>query len=604
MIKTGINFRSVKTLDDLLLFKLENKDNQLYLKSDFYRLIGNQLEMIPENQKFYSEIFLSFTLQIKNFSSLMNQERILVSGETKNLSTWKFYLDEYGYLCFIATGKSNSLNLRSPLSLTSYLGEEPKIIKLGFSLNNYVYSLRNFNYWKEAIPYSRLLLLASSSANEPLEVLSQIDDFALPELNPVSEDIKLPLLKENENNNLLKVAAYNTARFELFRKVKVNGQISCQIDQNFSGASKVFPIYKDKDLIELFTGPEFNATTSYWLFAKVKNAVKNKTKFKVYLSIGHGASGMAPVFFWSKDRNKWFRASSLKLTNNGNNYSPTLLAPEKDFYLASSIPFLEEELNKLKRKVENLPYVKVINIGRTVEERSILLFKITNLNENELKKKHVAIIVGQHSPLEMIGAHLLWPIINSIGTNDELLKKIVIHFIPIVNVDCAHWGGNGSNSNGANLNRHWIKNLEPENEVICQYFENLRKQGINLSLFFDFHGGGVWRNHTVLRYSEEYYAKSFPKIKDELITKSRRALKILEKFAGFRIKDGKELKFRNCSARDYFKVMFPEAIAFDVEFSTTSYFDPIKKCSKVVTQESLKIIGEGFLKAVCAILDE
>ena len=29
-MKTGINFRSVKTLNDLLLFKRENKDNQLY----------------------------------------------------------------------------------------------------------------------------------------------------------------------------------------------------------------------------------------------------------------------------------------------------------------------------------------------------------------------------------------------------------------------------------------------------------------------------------------------------------------------------------------------------------------------------------------------
>jgi len=50
--------------------------------------------------------------------------------------------------------------------------------------------------------------------------------------------------------------------------------------------------------------------------------------------------------------------------------------------------------------------------------------------------------------------------------------------------------------------------------------------------------------------------------------------------------------------------MFPEVLTFDVEFSTASYFDPIKKCSKIVTQESLEIIGKGFLKAVCAILDE
>ena len=195
------------------------------------------------------------------------------------------------------------------------------------------------------------------------------------------------------------------------------------------------------------------------------------------------------------------------------------------------------------------------------------------------------------------------PIIDYFKKYPKFLKKVVLYFIPIVNLDCAHWGGNGLNVNKMNTNRCWFKNLQPETICIRNYFKKLKKQGINLNFFLDVHAGGTWKNHTLLKYPDSFYKKIFPKTFSKLINKKYRALKLLEKYAGLRVIDGADSGFRNCSARDYFTLTYPEAMTFTLELGTSSYFDPIKKETKVVDQNSLKIVGEGLIKSILYYFD-
>ncbi|MFH1904447.1 MAG: M14 family zinc carboxypeptidase [bacterium] len=603
MFIKSINYKTVSEPEDFLLFSLKNKNEKIDYKSDFFSLAKDKKSLIlrTDIDNLYPEIYLEFTLKISNLSSLMKEEVILAEGKCKTYDGWKLYIDRYGYLMFTGPGKKSSLRSNSKLSLSSFVD---KSFKVGFALNNSAFTSRKTKHWKEAVAYNRLLLMVSKNENSGMKIHFTVERFKERLLSPVPETIEIPLINStNAGIAITQILAYNTARYELFSEKHKNPS-KCIIESNFSGASKFFPVYDDaKDLIDIYTGPEFCITTSYWIFARVKGAEKNKTRLRIHLSIGHGTPNMAPVFFWSRDRKNWFRMDALEVTNDRGIFYPLLLAPERDFYLSSSIPFMETELKEVIENVKDMPFVEVINIGKTVEKRDIKLFKITDPSIKDSDKKNILITVGQHSPQEMLGGHFLMPIIDYFKKNPKLLKEVALYFVPIVNMDCAHWGGNGLNVNKQNTNRCWFKNLQPETIGIRNYFKYLKKQGINLDYFIDIHAGGTWKNHVILRYPDSFYKKPFRSTSSRLIQKKNQALKLLEEYAGLRIIDGMDFGFRNCSARDYFRMTYSEAVTFDLELGTSSYFDPIKKESMIVDQKSLSIVGEGLLKSLLAFLE-
>lgn len=590
----GINFRTVKSPEDFLLFSLKNKEGKIDYRSDFFSMTTDKKSLIlgTDIDNLYPEIYLELTLKIKNLSSLMEEEVILAEGRCKTYDGWKLYIDRYGYLMF--TGPGNGANSR--LSLTSFVD---KSFKVGIALNNSAFAIRKTNYWEEACPYNRLLLMVSKNANSDMKTHFTVEHFKERLLSPVPETIEIPLMNNtNTGITITQISAYNTARYELFQE-EYKKPSRCTVESNFSGASNVFPVYHDdKNLIDIYTGPEFCMTTSYWIFAKVKGAVKDKTRLRIHLSIGCGTPNMAPVFFWSRDRKSWFKMNTLDVTNDRDIFYPLLLAPEEDFYLSSSIPFMETELKGVMENVKDISFVEILNVGKTVEGRDIKLFRVTEQSIEGSKKKHVAIIVGQHSPQEMMGGHFLTPIIDYLQKHTQLLKKIVLYFVPIVNMDCAHWGGNGFNVNKRNTNRCWFEDLQPETVGIRNYFSNLKKQGIDLDFFLDIHAGGTWKNHVILRYPDSFYQETFRSTSSELIQKKNRSLKLLEEYAGLRIIDGMDFGFRHCCAEDYFRMTYPEIVTFTLELGTSSYFDPVEKCSKPFDQNSLEVVGKGIVRAL------
>ncbi|MFH1477748.1 MAG: M14 family zinc carboxypeptidase [Verrucomicrobiota bacterium] len=583
-----INYKTVQKPQDFRLFSFERKKGRMAFTSAFYKFTKDPpaLVLMHKKENFYPEIYLECVLQVNDLSALMKDEFIIAEDTAYN--GWKFYLDRYGHLMFQLRDKAPSYEESvaiSHLSLATFVG---MTFKVGFTV-----------YGK------KLRLLAAKDVNQPMEVLFTVEDFK--GLPPFFSKIE-PSHLENKSSRIRiqRLTAYNTARFELFQggAGKPDG---CVVKTDFSGASKVFCAYHgNRDLIDIYTGPEFSEATSYWLFVRVTGAVKSKTKLRIHQHL-YEKPNMCPVFFWSLDRKKWFRANSSKVTDERGAFNPLLEAPARDFYLASSIPFLEKELQDTVSQLKRLPFVQIANIGRTVEKRDIKLFKLTDGTVPDVKKKHIVLICGQHSPMEMLGAHFLRPMVDYLKKNKTILQKIVLYFVPIVNMDCAHWGGNGSNVNKLNTNRCWFKNFQPETSGILNYFKKLKHKGIKVDYFIDIHAGGTFRNHPLVTYSDNFYIG--PTVQNifkgkadaqKIIHEKHRALKLLEQYAGLRTIDSFEVNFRRATAHDYFRLAYPEAMAFSLELGTSSYFDPIKKESRIVDQPSLRIVGEGLLKAILA----
>ncbi|MFH1904446.1 MAG: M14 family zinc carboxypeptidase [bacterium] len=583
-MKTVINYKTVRKPQDFMLFSFVRKKGRLAFTSAFYKFTKDPpaLVLMHKKENFYPEIYIECVLQVSDLSALMKDEFVIAEDTAYN--GWKFYIDRYGHLNFQLRDKIPSYEesvATSRLSLSAFVD---MTFKVGFTVSG-----------------KKLLLLAAKDERQPMEVLFTIEDFKdLPSFFSTIEPSRVE--DKSSHIRIQRLTAYNTARFELFQGEE-SKPAGCVVKTGFSGASKIFCAYHgNRKLIDIYTGPEFSSTTSYWLFVQVTGAVKSKTKLRIHQYLD-GRPNMCPVFFWSPDRGKWFRANTLKVTNESGAFYPLLEAPARNFYLASSIPFLEKELYHVVRQVKGLSFVQIINIGRTVEKRDIKLFKLTDSTVQDVKKKHIVLICGQHSPQEMLGAHFLMPMIDYLKMNKMLLKKIVLYFVPIVNMDCAHWGGNGLNVNKMNTNRCWFKNFQPETSSILNYFKKLKSKGIQVDYFIDIHAGGTFKNHPIFTYPSSFYISPFVQNifkgkGQKLIHKKHRALKLLEQYAGLRTIDSHKLHFRQAAARDHFRLAYPEAMTFTLELSTSSYFDPIKKETRVVDQKSLSIVGEGLIKGI------
>ncbi|MDP6777766.1 MAG: hypothetical protein QGI83_13490, partial [Candidatus Latescibacteria bacterium] len=68
--------------------------------------------------------------------------------------------------------------------------------------------------------------------------------------------------------------------------------------------------------------------------------------------------------------------------------------------------------------------------------------------------------------------------------------------------------------------------------------------------------------------------------------------------AGIRCIDGVDHVFRECCAKDWFKVRFPDCVSCDLELSLCTYFDPVDRITRPVDQHSLDVVGTGLARAI------
>ncbi|HOG51369.1 MAG TPA: M14 family zinc carboxypeptidase, partial [Lentisphaeria bacterium] len=360
-------------------------------------------------------------------------------------------------------------------------------------------------------------------------------------------------------------------------------------DQNFPGASLVFSRYNDQDdTLHLLTGPEFLRTDSYWLYTRIKKARPGQTKLRLYLSKYNAMPNMAPVFFWSTDQRHWQRATLLEPSTGAGLFQPLLTAPAEDFYLSSSLPFLDLEREELCRQAAALPYINQEIIGHSVAGNPITMLTATDLTVPPASKQDILIIIGQHSPQEMIGGHAILPLLTELANQPGLLQRLALHIVPTVNVDAAAYGSNGANLNLFNTNRCWFENPQPETEAIKSW---CLREPRRLLLFFDWHAGGVWRNHTLLWFNREVKNTYAPNTAERLEQRQQTVFELLGRHCGIRPEDSVEHPFRNFCATDWFLVNFPECLPLTLEFSTCRNFDPRLGHTVPVSQDTIAMIG-------------
>jgi hypothetical protein len=174
-------------------------------------------------------------------------------------------------------------------------------------------------------------------------------------------------------------------------------------------------------------------------------------------------------------------------------------------YVAASLPYGIQEIDKLEADVKDSPFVEVLVPSRSCEGRPVRLFQMTDPAVPNQGKRAVYIQTGQHSPPEMIAGRALDSAIRCCANPDaalrQLLGKVILLFVPVVNQDTAFHGTSSSVACGVNLNRDWWEPRSPEVTGLKAFIVKTHETLAPIEIAIDFHGGG-WAEHTILCRNE------------------------------------------------------------------------------------------------------
>ncbi len=579
MNTSGLNLFTVKEFAD---FELISYDSGRW-QSRFYR----QNELSDPNLAFFPEIYVE--LEVELAEPVFPDDDIELLTAEHGDGGWKLLLDRHGYLR-VVNRRDDSLVVVTRLPVVTYT---EKHFRAGVVLANIAYVARNRPNAEEFFGYCRAQLFAARSSDSELR---RLGDFPLekPEMPVVPLRWSIP-----PGSPLRSFKAYNTVRMELWNMKDDPG--GPRVSTDFPCSSRVFSKYDAAgNVLHLFTGPEFVCSQTYWVYARVSGAEAGRSKLRMHMSFSNSMPNMAPVFFWSRDRVTWQKVKLLEPADDAGRFYPLLEAPAEDFYIASSIPFQETERYELLDWARTLPFVKIAEIGQSVGGRPIHLLTASDNTVPDKDKKHFMFIVGQHSPQEIIGAHTIRPLLETLAETPELLKKMAFYVVPTVNTDCAALGSNGCNLDGWNTNRCWAENIQPEVACIQQW---TKAQPHGFDLFIDIHAGGTWRNHTLLWFNRDVYARYAGAHLEQSMAGQDLFFELAARHCGLRKVDACEFPFRGFGAKDWMLMNYPECLVYDLEMSTCSNFDPRVGHTVEVSQDTLAMTGRGWAELFRGMLE-
>ncbi|MFW5866979.1 MAG: M14 family zinc carboxypeptidase, partial [Armatimonadota bacterium] len=416
-------------------------------------------------------------------------------------------------------------------------------------------------------------------AGGPLSRIGEENGWLAPELAPVPETLTVGLGPGE-------VEAYN--HFEADAIVTHGGRPADDLLPLIEGGSSFEPRWIDDRTVEVFTRPEFVRSASYWVLLRLADADDAPERL-IVRTVHWGGANMTPTFFASADGDRWRRVvpERIMMVGQGAEYAAQFRwADIAGGYLASSPVFGDREREALVAWAEQIPGVGVREIGETVEGRPLHAIELGD------GPRGVAFIFGQHSPLEIMDALMIEPMIRALLERRDLLAEATFVFVPTVNVDCAHYGGSGLNVNRRNLNRHWLVEIQPETRAVIDRIEALREEGLEFEFGIDFHAGGIFRNPVLMHMAEGEVPLS-----DEAAEAQEPWRDALERHAGLRRVDGWGLGQMRFRATDWLQQELG-AVAFCLELSTCSYYDPREGRTRPFEAEALDIIVEGIVKAL------
>lgn len=583
-------FRNIRSMADLLLVTRDLKRSPATIQMPADARAGP-----ATGPSWYPEICAWVRVRCKEDDLFSAEGQTLLEGVVADGEGWRLLLTPHGYLRFEGGASDERLECQSPLPVHAVV-DTKREFRLGLSLVNYAWSLRDRPYAVEGSADFRLRLLAAPGAAGAFSQIGGSTQPMGPDLAPVPDTLTVGAGADGQERfagKITRVVAYNTSRAEL-----LNGRgrrSAARVLPIIPGGGPFEPRWLDEETIELFTRPSFNLTSSYWVFLKIADESRKLRRLRVHVK-WRGGVNMTPTFFFSADRERWRRTVPARvwMGDDATDYRVEFALSKtmrEGGYLASCPPFGEEERMALLAWAREQPHTTVAEIGKSVEGRAIHLIRVADGSDGP-DKKGVAVICGQHSPLEIMGGRVIEPAIEGILRCPKLLEACNFYFVPTVNVDCAHYGGNGLNANRRNNNRHWFEEIQPENAAVIGYFDRLKDAGQGIDFAVDIHAGGIFRNNVLMHMgaSDEFEPTKAALAEQETWRD------LLEKHAGLRRQDGWALPQLALRASDYFHQVHGCA-AFCLELSSCSYFDPGERKTKAFGMEAFDTLAEGFVKA-------
>lgn len=545
-------FRDIKGIEDLLLARDSVGANQ----------------SVDLAEPFYAEICAWVTLDA-SAEELLGEERGVFECDA-----WRLMLTEHGYLRF-ESDAPDAPEARSYVPANVVI--DGRGVRVGVAISNSAWLLRGTEYAAETTRVAWVRLLAGP-ADGPLSRIGEASAWFAPELAPVPGTLTTGIGPGE-------VEAYN--HFEADAIVTSSGRAADDLLPLVPCGSSFEPRWIDERTVEVFTRPEFIRSASYWVMLRTEEA-ENAPERLIVRTVHWGGANMTPTFFASADGEQWSRVTPerVMMVRDGAEWAAEFRWGDvAGGYLASSPFFGDRQREALIAWAGQIPGVDVREIGESVEGRPLHAIRLGD------GPRGVAFVFGQHSPLEIMDGLMIEPMIRALLERRDLLAEATFVFVPTVNVDCAHYGGTGLNVNQRNLNRHWLVDLQPETRAVIDHIGGLHDEGVQFEFGIDFHAGGIFRNPVLMHMAEGEVALS-----EEAAEAQEPWRDALERHAGLRRVDGSGLGQMRRRATDWLQQELG-AVAFCLELSTCSYYNPDEGRTRPFSPEALDAIAEGIVKA-------
>jgi hypothetical protein len=392
------------------------------------------------------------------------------------------------------------------------------------------------------------------------------------------------------------VLVANTTRHALFS----DGRAAAAIAGDFPGGSMLGAWMCADGSAEVSSGVDLDSTDgNYWYCMRVDDPSVRSLRFS-------DVGDMCTSFFWSTDRQRWQR---LPMAVDGRSPQGTRQAqarlPERAgaLYVASAPIYGEQERDRDLERARSLG-AEVHEVGRSTWDLPVHVVALTDPATPPAAKQAIVMLCGQHSPLEQMGGRLGMPCLETLldlhrsGPTQGLLRNAVFYWIPLFNVDCARHGATGADARLTNPNRCWFVNRGPIHEAVQRFFLARRDDGVRFALMLDIHGGGIWRNHTVL---PDYDCQpDNPDLSTAALNgpdlRKAGMLGRLDRIAGLReVWHNGRATTEKKRAPEWFQHTFG-CPAFTIECSVVSQLDPATRRTRAFTQESFETLGRNLAR--------
>ncbi|NLF73550.1 MAG: peptidase M14 [Candidatus Anammoximicrobium sp.] len=158
-------------------------------------------------------------------------------------------------------------------------------------------------------------------------------------------------------------------------------------------------------------------------------------------------------------------------------------------WVAAQELLIAEDLYGWARRTATATGAAEREVGRSVAGRPLLAWTLGNADSAD----HLVFIGRQHPP-EVTGSLALMALVDRLTEGDDLAvrfrQRFQVTVIPLVNPDGVELGHWRCNLNRVDLNRDWMKFIQPETRAVRDEIQRLAAAGQTLRLFLDFHSTG------------------------------------------------------------------------------------------------------------------